>query len=31
VQKIRVTVGGAPKRLTVCTKCLKADKVARVG
>ena len=31
VQKIRVTIGGAPKRLTVCTKCLKAGKVARVG
>ncbi len=31
VQKIRVTVGGAPRRITVCTKCLKADKVGRVG
>ena len=31
VQKIRVTVGGTPRRITVCTKCLKANKVARVG
>jgi large subunit ribosomal protein L28 len=31
VQNIHVTVSGAPKRLTVCTKCLKANKVARVG
>jgi large subunit ribosomal protein L28 len=31
VHKIHVTVGRAPKRLNVCTKCLKANKVARVG
>ena len=31
VQRIRVTVGGTPRRITVCTKCLKADKVSRVG
>ena len=31
VQKIRVTVGGTPRRITVCTKCLKANKVSRVG
>ena len=31
VQKIRVTVGGTPRRIMVCTKCLKADKVSRVG
>ena len=31
VQKIRVVVGGAPKRMSVCAKCLKANKVARVS
>ena len=31
VQKVRVVVDGAPKRLTVCTKCLKANKVSRAG
>jgi large subunit ribosomal protein L28 len=31
VHRIRVSVGGAPKRLNVCTKCLKANKVMRVG
>jgi ribosomal protein L28 len=31
VQKMRVTVGGTSKRLTVCTQCLKAGKVARAG
>jgi large subunit ribosomal protein L28 len=31
VHRIRVTVGGAPRRLYVCTKCLKANKVARAG
>lgn len=29
VHRIRVTVAGTPKRLTVCTKCLKANKVSR--
>jgi large subunit ribosomal protein L28 len=29
VQKIRVMVGGAPKRLNVCTRCLKANKVTK--
>jgi large subunit ribosomal protein L28 len=29
VHKIRVLVDGAPKRLNVCTKCLKANKVTR--
>lgn len=29
IQKIRATVNGAPKRLHVCTKCLKAGKVQR--
>ncbi|MBA3430567.1 MAG: 50S ribosomal protein L28 [Actinobacteria bacterium] len=31
VQKLRVVVNGTPKRVTVCTKCLKANKIARVG
>ncbi|MBA3349041.1 MAG: 50S ribosomal protein L28 [Actinobacteria bacterium] len=31
VQKLRVRVNGAPKRITVCTQCLKANKVSRVG
>jgi large subunit ribosomal protein L28 len=31
IHKMRVMVDGAPKRLAVCTKCLKANKVARVG
>jgi ribosomal protein L28 len=30
VQKVRVVVNGAPKRLAVCTKCLKANKTAQV-
>jgi large subunit ribosomal protein L28 len=29
VQKIRVMVKGTPKRLNVCTSCLKANKVTR--
>jgi large subunit ribosomal protein L28 len=31
IQKLRVMVDGVPKRLAVCTKCLKANKVRRVG
>jgi large subunit ribosomal protein L28 len=31
IHKMRVMVDGAPKRLAVCTKCLKANKVTRVG
>ncbi|HEX2241598.1 MAG TPA: 50S ribosomal protein L28 [Actinomycetota bacterium] len=31
IQKMRVMVKGAPKNLNVCTKCLKANKVARAG
>jgi large subunit ribosomal protein L28 len=31
VQKVRVIVNGAPKRLNVCTRCLKANKVSRAG
>jgi large subunit ribosomal protein L28 len=29
VQKVRVIVNGTPKRLHVCTSCLKADKVQK--
>jgi len=29
VQKLRVLVGGAPKRVNVCTRCLKANKVTK--
>ncbi len=31
IQKMKVVVGGAPKTLAVCTKCLKANKVSRAG
>jgi large subunit ribosomal protein L28 len=31
VQRMRVVVNGAPKRLNVCTKCLKANKVTKAG
>jgi len=27
IQRVRAVVGGAPKRLNVCTSCLKAGKV----
>ena len=29
VQKMRVLVGGSPKRVNVCTRCLKANKVTK--
>jgi large subunit ribosomal protein L28 len=29
IQRIRATVNGSPKRLNVCTSCLKAGKVTR--
>ena len=28
IQRVRALVGGAPKRLNVCTSCLKAGKVS---
>jgi large subunit ribosomal protein L28 len=31
IQKVRALVNGAPKRLHVCAKCLKAGKVRRAG
>ena len=30
IQRVRAMVGRTPKRLNVCTSCLKAGKVARV-
>ena len=29
IQRVRVVVGATPKRLNVCTSCLKAGKVKR--
>ncbi|MBD3690212.1 50S ribosomal protein L28 [Nanchangia anserum] len=29
IQRVRAIVKGAPKRLNVCTKCIKSDKVQR--
>jgi large subunit ribosomal protein L28 len=29
VQRVRAIVNGAPKRVNVCTSCLKAGKVAK--
>ncbi len=29
VHRMRIMVNGAPKRVHVCTKCLKANKVSR--
>ncbi|MGH8826465.1 MAG: 50S ribosomal protein L28, partial [Jiangellaceae bacterium] len=29
IQSVRTVVGGTPKRLNVCTSCLKAGKVTR--
>ncbi len=31
IQRVRALVGRTPKRLNVCTKCLKADKIQRAG
>jgi large subunit ribosomal protein L28 len=31
IQKMRAMVNGSPKRVAVCMKCLKANKVTRVG
>jgi large subunit ribosomal protein L28 len=31
VQRVRAIVNGAPRRLNVCAKCLKAGKVQRAG
>jgi large subunit ribosomal protein L28 len=29
VQRVRAVVNGAPRRVSVCTRCLKAGKVAK--
>jgi large subunit ribosomal protein L28 len=29
IQRVRAVVNGAPKRLRVCTRCIKAGKVSR--
>lgn len=29
IQKVRATVDGAPKRLRVCTSCLRANKIQK--
>lgn len=31
IQTVRAVVGGATKRLNVCTSCIKAGKVQRAG
>jgi large subunit ribosomal protein L28 len=31
IQRLRIVVDGTPKRANVCAKCLKANKVRRVG
>ncbi len=31
IQRVRALVNGAPKRLNVCTKCIKAGRVVRAG
>ena len=30
IQRVRALVGGAPKRLNVCTGCIKAGKITKV-
>ena len=30
VQRVRALVNGTPRRLYVCTSCIKADKVTRI-
>ena len=31
IQRIRAIVSGSPKRLNVCTSCIKAGKVTKAG
>ena len=31
LQKVRILEGGAKKRVLVCTRCLKSNKVAKAG
>jgi large subunit ribosomal protein L28 len=30
IQKLRALVDGTPRRINVCTSCIKADKVTRI-
>jgi large subunit ribosomal protein L28 len=31
VQRVRALVGGSPRRLHVCTSCIRAGKVTKIG
>ena len=31
LQRVRIVEGGSRKRVNVCTRCLKANKVAKAG
>ena len=31
IQRVRALVGGSPRRLNVCTSCIKAGKVVKAG
>jgi large subunit ribosomal protein L28 len=31
IQRVRALVGGAPKRLNVCTGCIKSGKIVKAG
>ena len=31
LQKVRALVDGAPRRINVCTRCLKAGKITKAG
>ena len=30
IQRVRALVNGTPKRVNVCTSCIKADKITRI-
>ncbi|PRX95642.1 LSU ribosomal protein L28P [Allonocardiopsis opalescens] len=31
IQTVRTSINGTPKRLNVCTSCIKSDKVSRIS
>jgi large subunit ribosomal protein L28 len=31
IQRVRALVGGAPKRVSVCTGCIKSGKIVKAG
>ena len=31
IQRVRALVGGSPKRVSVCTGCIKSGKIAKAG